>query len=191
MALQCRWVGRRAGQGERVHEDVFVVGPIEDPDVTDWRQADYGSPEEVVGQLLLRRFLERRHHAPLRVHPRHHVLDRAVLACGIKALQDDQQGPTAGRVQLLLGHVQPRREVVEIAVRRLVTQESAARRGPGSQARLFPRLHSEPLPQSVIELHRANVRERTAESPEPAAELVCRSRLGGRVGGVDEQLRAD
>ena len=45
----------------------------------------------VVGAFLLRRHLERRDRAAGRVEGAHHVLDRAALARGVDALQDDEQ----------------------------------------------------------------------------------------------------
>ena len=40
--------------------------------------------------------------APLRVHPRHDVLDNAVLPCRIHALQNHQQSPAFLGIQFLL-----------------------------------------------------------------------------------------
>ncbi len=48
------------------------------------------APQVVVGQLLRRWHLEGRNDAALRVERLHHLLDGAVLAGGIDALQDDQ-----------------------------------------------------------------------------------------------------
>ena len=39
---------------------------------------------------------------PVRVHARHHVLDRAVLARGVHRLEDQQQRPAILRVEHLL-----------------------------------------------------------------------------------------
>jgi hypothetical protein len=76
-----------------------------------------------VGKLFRRRLLEGADLHPLRVHSAHHVLDRAVLAGGVDALQDQQDAERVlrgepvlvlgeqlhpvreQRLRLLLGHV--------------------------------------------------------------------------------------
>ena len=49
------------------------------------------APEVIVIEFLSRRSLEAVHLAALRVQPRHHVLDGAVLSRRIHRLKDDQQ----------------------------------------------------------------------------------------------------
>ena len=53
-------------------------------------------------EFLGGRRLERRHLAALRIHARHHVLDRAVLAGGVHRLEDEQHGPAILRVEPVL-----------------------------------------------------------------------------------------
>src|SRR2546422_6094295 len=50
-------------------------------------------PEKVMRQFKRSGRLERRHPAALWVHARHHMLDRAVLAAGIHALENNEQRP--------------------------------------------------------------------------------------------------
>ena len=58
-------------------------------------------------QLLLARRLERVDLAALRIDARHHVLDDAVLAGGIHALQHDEHRPAVLRVKPLLQPGEP------------------------------------------------------------------------------------
>jgi hypothetical protein len=60
------------------------------------------APEEIVRGLLMRRSFERRNLAALRVHSRHDMPDRAVLASSIERLQDNEQSmPFIGIEQML------------------------------------------------------------------------------------------
>jgi len=79
-------------------QHVFVVGAVEDADPSAFGQAAGGAPEEVVLELLGGGLLETEHLTALRVHPGHDVADRAVLAGGVHALEDDQQGAVVGCV---------------------------------------------------------------------------------------------
>ena len=65
------------------------------------------APHEIVVELLGRRLLERGDLAALRVDALEHRLDRAVLAGGVHALEDQQQRPAVLRVELFLEIVQP------------------------------------------------------------------------------------
>jgi hypothetical protein len=82
------------------HEHFLVVGTVEDADAAALRQAARGAPEEVVVELFAARGLERVHLAALRIDPRHHVLDRAVLAGGVHRLEDQQHAPLVLGVEL-------------------------------------------------------------------------------------------
>ena len=53
-------------------------------------------------ELLVARLLEGMHLAAHRIDPRHHMLDRAVLAGRVHALEDDQHRPAVLGVELLL-----------------------------------------------------------------------------------------
>ena len=83
-------------------EHLLVVGAVEDADPAALGQATRRAPHEVVVELLVGGRLERVHLGPLRVHPRHDVLDRAVLPGGVHALEDQEQRPAILRVELLL-----------------------------------------------------------------------------------------
>ena len=94
------------GQDLGVHpddEDILVVGAIEDGELAAGGQGGSGPPQEVVGGLCRRGLLEGHDAAPLRVHPRHDVLDRPVLSGGVKCLEDDEHGVGPGSPQQLLG----------------------------------------------------------------------------------------
>ena len=84
------------------HEHLLVVAAVEDADVAARRQGAVGAPEEVVRQFLGPRRLEAGHLHALRVHPRHHVLDRAVLAGRVHRLEHAEHRPFVLRVELLL-----------------------------------------------------------------------------------------
>ncbi len=71
-------------------EDVLVMRAIEDPDLALARRVPVDTPQEVVTELLRGRDLERGDRAALRVECLHDLGDRAVLACGIDALEDDK-----------------------------------------------------------------------------------------------------
>ena len=73
------------------HQHVFVVRTVEDADEAFARGGQVDSPEEVVGQFLDARLLERRDPAGLRIEAPHHVADRAVLAGGVHPLEHQQK----------------------------------------------------------------------------------------------------
>ena len=83
-------------------EDVLVVGAVEDADPAAFGQAAGGAPEEVVLEVVIGGLFEAEHLAALRVHPGHHMADRAVFAGGVHALKDQQQRPMIGGVMQLL-----------------------------------------------------------------------------------------
>jgi hypothetical protein len=72
-------------------EDFLVVGPVEDRDRAPLGGQALVAPEEVVVEVLGRRDLEAVDRDALRVHPAHHVPDRAVLAGRVHRLEDDEQ----------------------------------------------------------------------------------------------------
>ena len=87
------------------HEHLLVVRPVEDADHAAPRQLLFVAPEIVVVQLLVRGDLEGVDVHPLRIHATHDVLDGAVLAGSIEALQDHEQGVRVlgGQPVLVLG----------------------------------------------------------------------------------------
>ncbi len=84
------------------HQDLLVVGAVEDPDPPALRARLVGPPEVVVVELLGARRLEGAHVAALRIDPGHDVLDRAVLARRVHALEDQQERPPVLGVERLL-----------------------------------------------------------------------------------------
>jgi len=91
-------VGGRIGeafglQEFRVHaqdQHLFVVRAVEDANAPAFGQIARAAPEKVVLQLERARVLEAEDLAALRVHARHHVADRAVLAGSVHRLEDQQ-----------------------------------------------------------------------------------------------------
>ena len=84
------------------HEHFLVVRSIEDPDGTARRQPPHRPPEEIMAELLRRRSLEGADLDGLRVDSAHDVFDGAVLAGGVEALQNDQEGVRLLRMQAIL-----------------------------------------------------------------------------------------
>src|SRR5712671_1568571 len=84
------------------HQTFLIIGSIEDADAAARRQRHHSAPHEIMGKLVAGRLLERSDIAALRVDARKNVLDRAVLAGCVHALQDDQYRPAVLRVKLLL-----------------------------------------------------------------------------------------
>ena len=72
------------------HEYLFIVRPVEDPDLTAPGQVAVRAPEEVVGELVGRGCLEGHDPYALGVQSGHDVADRAVLARGVQRLQNQQ-----------------------------------------------------------------------------------------------------
>jgi hypothetical protein len=84
------------------HQNLLVVRTIENADTPSLRQAHRRSPKEIMIDLLRARSLERVDDTTLRIDARHDVLDDAVLAGGIHALQHDQDRPFVLGVELFL-----------------------------------------------------------------------------------------
>src|SRR5579871_482457 len=87
------------------HEDLLVVGSVENPDPPPLGQALDVAPEKIVVEVLRRGLLERKDLAALRIHPRHHVLDGPVLAGRVHRLEHQEQRPAPLGIKdvLLLG----------------------------------------------------------------------------------------
>src|ERR1700684_2290192 len=75
------------------HEHLLVVRAVEDANLTAPRETLCVTPEEIVIELLCRRYLEAVHGNALRVHPTHHVADRPILSSGVERLQHHQHPP--------------------------------------------------------------------------------------------------
>src|SRR6267143_784792 len=84
------------------HQHLLIIGTVENADLASLRQAPRRSPKVVMVQLLRRRRLERPHTHSQRIHPRHDVLDRSVLPCGVHALKNQEHAPTVLRRENVL-----------------------------------------------------------------------------------------
>ena len=89
------------------------------------------APEEVVVEFLGRRLLEAVDLAALRIHARHDVLDRAVLAGGVHRLEDDQHRIAVVGVEQFL-------RVAEILAARVEIRLGAFPSASPSSARISP-----------------------------------------------------
>jgi hypothetical protein len=115
--------GPSSGQELRVHpdhEDLLVVGAVEDADPPAFGQRLGGPPQEVVAELLGGGLLEGGDVAALGVHPRHHVLYGPVLAGGVHGLEHDQQAVGAVGPQQFLGCFQLVHEGLEVLLGHLL-----------------------------------------------------------------------
>ena len=84
------------------HEDLLVVGAVEDADLAAARQVGGEAPQVVVVELQGRGRLVGVHGDALRVHAAHDVADGAVLAGGVERLQHDDDAVGVLRRQPLL-----------------------------------------------------------------------------------------
>jgi len=73
------------------HEDVLVVGAIEDRELAACRRMRVHPPQEVVAERLPARLLEGRDLGPERVQAAEDVRDGPVLAGGVDPLQHDEE----------------------------------------------------------------------------------------------------
>ncbi len=89
------------------HQAFLVIRAIEDADAAPLRQRNRAAPHEIMIEFVRGRLLERMDVAALRVDALEYALDRAVLARGVHALEDQQQRPAVLGVQLFLKIVQP------------------------------------------------------------------------------------
>jgi hypothetical protein len=81
------------------HENIFVVGSIEDHYLAFAGRAEVSAPEKIVSDLVIARLLEPKDERPLRVHSAEDVPDDAILAGGVECLQYDEQRLVAVRVK--------------------------------------------------------------------------------------------
>ena len=98
------------------HERLLVVAAVENADASALRQLLHAAPEIIVIEVRARRPLERRHLAALRIHARHHVLDRPVFPRRIHRLEDEEHRPAILRVK----HVLQFRERLHPGLQRLL-----------------------------------------------------------------------
>ena len=73
------------------HHHIFVIRTVENSDISTCRQRLHRAPEEIVIHFLAGRLLEHVHFGVERIHARHDVIDRAVLAGRVHALKNQQQ----------------------------------------------------------------------------------------------------
>jgi hypothetical protein len=84
------------------HQHLLVVRAVEDADAAALGEALRAAPEKVVVELFVARRLEGGDLASLRIHSRHHVLDRAVLPGGVHGLEDHEHRPAVLGVEHVL-----------------------------------------------------------------------------------------
>ena len=83
-------------------QHLLIVRAVEDTDPAALRQVACRPPKEIVLQLGCTGMLVAEDLTPLRVHPRHDVPDRAILACRVHCLEDDQHSMFGGCIVELL-----------------------------------------------------------------------------------------
>jgi hypothetical protein len=84
------------------HQHVFVIGAVEDADASAGRQAPRRPPQKIMLQILGARMLEGVNLTALRIETGHDVLDDAIFAGRVHALEDDQECPSILGIELLL-----------------------------------------------------------------------------------------
>ena len=90
-------------RGMHAHDQhLFVIRAVEDADAAALGKLERRAPQEVVLELGRARLLEAHHVAALRIQAAHHVLDHAVLARGVHALKEEEQGVAVAGVMLVL-----------------------------------------------------------------------------------------
>src|SRR5208283_1587228 len=88
------------------HKSFFVIGAIKNADFATARNATQASPHVVMGEILVRRSLERENIYALRVHTGHDVFDGAVLSSSVHGLKNEQKAPLALCVENILQPVE-------------------------------------------------------------------------------------
>ena len=84
------------------HQHILVIRAVEQRHLAPGRQRLHGTPKIIVRQLLAGWLFKAVHVYSLGIHAAHHMLDSAVLACGIHSLQNDEHGLPSIRIQLVL-----------------------------------------------------------------------------------------
>ena len=132
-------------------DDVLVVRAVEDPDLATARGHAVQPPEVVAVQLVAARCLEALDPDALRVDPGRQLADRAVLARGVHALQDQQQRlPVLGPEAFLeVADLLDQLVLVLLALVLVVETEVVAGVADG-EARLLARVHPEVLDHGLL-----------------------------------------
>jgi hypothetical protein len=84
------------------HQHFFLVGAVKDADFSARWETAAGSPQEIVPDFLTRRCFERKDLHALWIYAGHDVFDRSVFAGRVHGLENQQQPPTALRVEHIL-----------------------------------------------------------------------------------------
>ena len=79
-------------------EHLFVIGAIEDADLSARGQIAYGAPQEVMIQFLPCWLFETVNFTTLRINPGHHMFDGAVFSRRVHRLKDQKNCIAAGSV---------------------------------------------------------------------------------------------
>ncbi len=93
------------------HQHFFIVTTVMDADAPPGGDPAMGPPQEIMPELFRSRLLETGHLHALRVDPRHHMTDRAILASSVHCLKDRQHSPAILRIEPCLQRGQPRHAV--------------------------------------------------------------------------------
>src|SRR6266478_7283461 len=83
-------------------ENFFVIGAVEDADLSPLGDTLVSPPKIFVVQFLAAGRLERKDLAALGVHARHYMLDDAVFSGGIHGLKNQQQRPAILGIKFFL-----------------------------------------------------------------------------------------
>src|SRR5262245_5234152 len=167
---------------------LLVVGAVEDADAPALRQRARGAPQEVVVELLGRGRLEREHLAAGRVDAREHVLDDAVLAGRVHALEEEQRGPAVLRVETLLQLAQALDAVRQARLGRVLADPARVARIDVGELEALARLDEELPRQRGVLAHaqtltrrRAGRQTRRASRPAEARPGRARRSRSGRA----------
>ena len=147
-------------------DDLLVVRAVEDADPPPLGQGLADAPEEVVVELLAGGLPEGDDVDALRVHARHHVLDRRVLARRVERLEDDQERVGVARPQELLSVRELHRPLASgsrgrcssASSRRAArTRRPRSRRGRAAPGGPACRVRQQHLPDTLASAHRCSL----------------------------------
>ena len=181
-------------------QHLLVIRAVENPDLAALRQIAGRAPEKIMLQFDGAGMLEAEHLASLRIDPRHHMCDDAVLAGGIHGLKYQQHRVAVrGIQQLLLGA-----QLLDVILQELLILVVAAvdRSGSGgpvlevdlaapSRTRKFSELIFIPDPSACRELTSAKGATEPPELPAPHVfiSLPVGQRARTPVGHFRQPLR--
>ena len=139
------------------HKHILIIAAVEDGDGPARRQRFVDAPEEVVLQFLAVGLFKARDLHALGVQPGHNVFDRAVLACGVQRLQNNDKpfAPIGVKGVLQSGHflqILGRFGYNFVLVRRVVLAIAGQRAqitGAGAVKAVFIGFHGQNLPQNI------------------------------------------